>query len=566
MNRTVKKILALLLAACMLVPAVPAYAADNSVTVYFSLSSDGVPVIGADGTVLARHKVTVPYFDLGLYGLQHFYRYETNGDFGDYVNSNIVQKPTVLHLYIYMLERYYQGLPKSQCGKGNLDFDLIAGAYTREGEKASQGQRALMITGGAKSMYMSNFWGHDENLMYFVNHQYPLMNPGWGSTADYILLENGMDISVAMFTNWNFYHYGSFMYFERDSYSFSAGEQQTLRVLGGQTSGSVQGDFTTVKPEEGMTVYIWDESMSSLIEEVGQTDENGCIDYTFESAGTYTISAEDPNRGTGDAAHAPAVATVRVAEKNVSLQGLSFDKALYTLDYGNTWQLVPTLDPVDATNVTMTWESSDPNIVTVNDIGVLGGKGSGTAKITCTATDGKNTCSASCEVYVGEVVDVTGIDIIPDSVTLAVGEMLLMDYAIKPDNANNQIAAWRTSECPDFNVNYTEEEYITAKIDHLGMITAKNPGVVTVYVRTNDGGFTDICTVTVVEGGAKGDPNSDGNINASDILALKLHISGKKPLDGTAFASADANGDGSINASDILAIKLHISGKKPLTK
>ena len=44
-------------------------------TVYFTLSSDGVPLMGSDGTVLSHIKVTVPYFDLAEYGLQDFYRY-----------------------------------------------------------------------------------------------------------------------------------------------------------------------------------------------------------------------------------------------------------------------------------------------------------------------------------------------------------------------------------------------------------------------------------------------------------------------------------------------------------
>ena len=38
-------------------------------TVYFTLSSDGVPLMGSDGTVLSHIKVTVPYFDLAEYGL-----------------------------------------------------------------------------------------------------------------------------------------------------------------------------------------------------------------------------------------------------------------------------------------------------------------------------------------------------------------------------------------------------------------------------------------------------------------------------------------------------------------
>lgn len=56
---------------------------------------------------------------------------------------------------------------------------------------------ALNITGSATSMYMQQFWGHDENLMYYRNHVYPLMGPGWGSTADYILLSDGDTIDVA---------------------------------------------------------------------------------------------------------------------------------------------------------------------------------------------------------------------------------------------------------------------------------------------------------------------------------------------------------------------------------
>lgn len=69
---------------------------------------------------------------------------------------------------------------------------------------------ALLISGSATSMYMQNFWGHDENLMYYRNHVYPLMSAGWGSTADYILLSDNDTIDLAMFSNWSFWTYGAF--------------------------------------------------------------------------------------------------------------------------------------------------------------------------------------------------------------------------------------------------------------------------------------------------------------------------------------------------------------------
>ena len=54
----------------------------------------------------------------------------------------------------------------------------------------SCGKQALQITGSATSLYMSNFWGHDENLMYFATTAFP-MSGGWGATSDPILLSDG---------------------------------------------------------------------------------------------------------------------------------------------------------------------------------------------------------------------------------------------------------------------------------------------------------------------------------------------------------------------------------------
>ena len=124
--------LALVLALLLGLVAVPrARAGDTPAekTVYFTLSNDGAIVIGNDAgsTRLNRVEVTVPYFDLGLYGMDEFYRYEAdtfeNG--GGYISSVVVESPTVLHLYIYMLERYYYGLKEEDCGKGLAHLESL---------------------------------------------------------------------------------------------------------------------------------------------------------------------------------------------------------------------------------------------------------------------------------------------------------------------------------------------------------------------------------------------------------------------------------------------------------
>lgn len=66
------------------------------------------------------------YFDLGRYNLDEYYRYHTENGEGKYIDKNIVERPTGLHLYLYLLERYFIGLPEEQCCKGAYPRDALA--------------------------------------------------------------------------------------------------------------------------------------------------------------------------------------------------------------------------------------------------------------------------------------------------------------------------------------------------------------------------------------------------------------------------------------------------------
>ena len=130
-----------------------------SVTVYVTISSDGAPIIGKDdgGTILSHLEVKVPYFPLSLYGLDDFNRYHTENGSGSYTDNEIVQRPTLLHLYIYMLERYYLGVAEKDCGKGTsglLEFtgsgegvnDMLGGSY-------KDTLNALLISGSIRTYH-----------------------------------------------------------------------------------------------------------------------------------------------------------------------------------------------------------------------------------------------------------------------------------------------------------------------------------------------------------------------------------------------------------------------------
>ena len=187
--------------------------------------------------------------------------------------------------------------------------------------------------------------------------------------------------------------------------------------------------------------------------------------------------------------------------------------------------------------------------------------------ITCTATqevtevgdDGKKTTrtitkTASCEVEVGATIPVTGVAFKNKSVTVAKGRTVQLNHTISPSTATITAVDYRTTECPDFNTNYAEADYKTAKVDHRGLVTAKEEGEITVTIRTKgetiDGELcTDTCTVKVVAQ-ELGDVSGDGKINVKDVNMV-ARLAAKLGAEGADEAWADVSGDGKINVKDV---------------
>lgn len=90
-------------------------------------------------------------------------------------------------------------------------------------------------------------------------------------------------------------------------------------------------------------------------------------------------------------------------------------------------------------------------------------------------------CSNS---WIEPTVNVTGVSVDPTA-TLGLDEQLTLIPTIMPLNATDKSVTWSSSD------------NAVAIVDSNGTITAINEGNATITVRTNDGGFTASCTVTV---------------------------------------------------------------------
>ena len=168
-----KRLLSLMLVFAMVLGMVPMtalatdetgeYEGAESVTVTLSLSRDDQFMVGP-GTreVMAFKEITVPYFDLADYGLEEYYFVsESYGDDGDGAPGSDLRpgtpeyaegKVTLLHLYIYALERFYCGVDHEDAGKGYLYDEKLVGTDV------------FTISGSVGSSFMNQFWGGDCNL------------------------------------------------------------------------------------------------------------------------------------------------------------------------------------------------------------------------------------------------------------------------------------------------------------------------------------------------------------------------------------------------------------------
>ena len=511
----------------------------KEVTVYVTISNDGVPIRGRDGTVLCHKAITVPYFDLGRYNLSEYYRYHTENGEGKYIDTNIVERPTGLHLYLYLLERYFIGLPEEQCCKGAYPRDALASfklgedvcymdetpAYTADSFAA------LTISGSPTSLYMENFWGHDENLMYYRNHCVPYMSPGWGSTSDYIVLSDGDTWDVAMFSNWSFYSSGgAFTCFDKDEYNARPGMEMTIssQAYGTTFEGS---DFY---PFSNLDVFLYNDKWEQIEQYKEAADGKSTFSFTAPTEeGTYYLVGMDPNRtipkddsgGTNYAKIAPATAILNVAA-DAELERPFQDAAVNgeKLAAKNTsYEGITTLTSADGQT---TYKEVPKYHVTVPE---------GAETVTVTYNKDVDIRHDGTTVYAYEV------EFAATAVNRAAAQA--SGYTLTPITLENSytLNADGTQTVIMPVTGYVRNEDGSGKAITLSAPADKNSAPIALFTFEYAKTEPDVMY---------GNVNGDNTIDVSDaLLVCQFYLGNVAPTDAQ-NAAADVNGDGAVDVSD----------------
>lgn len=267
-----KRIIGIFLAVIMVFTMMPlTVAATEGEFVYLSVSYDGEYIDDKNNNTMVYVPVAlsdIATIDLTEYGLDNML-YDEDGD-GDY-------EITALQLLIYAHEELWGG------DWGDVNFDALPGS----------------------SYFKGGIFGFTENLVYFLNGDFPVDESmssdsmTTGATSDRIVLEAGDFLDVASFECFNFLwdQAGGFHLFadENDNYvhDYTVEKGKALPIKLMHSFCDLMFGESWVREASDYEIYYG----STFGEAEGSvyTDDSGCAEITFPSAGTYYVWCDGAN-------------------------------------------------------------------------------------------------------------------------------------------------------------------------------------------------------------------------------------------------------------------------------
>jgi len=239
--------------------------------------------------------------------------------------------------------------------------------------------------------------------------------------------------------------------------------------------------------------------------------------------------------------------TVKAEVDTVSINGGDL-----TLKLGGTAELSATTLPITATDKTVRWTSSNPDVAAIDpETGIVTAVSVGEAEITAWAQDGsdrtasiKVTISEEDPPKVGHITITSG-----DLPELTVGDMVRLVTGVTPPEAGNK------------NVSWTSSNPAVATIDKSGVLTAVSLGEAVITATAQDGsGKSGSINVTVSEAAPKQDEL---------VTSITINLTGKPEiqvgytidLSVTALPSEAANKEVSWKSSNPLVATITDDGE-----
>ncbi len=226
---------------------------------------------------------------------------------------------------------------------------------------------------------------------------------------------------------------------------------------------------------------------------------------------------------------------VRALSDDVLATGVTISQTEAQLKDTETLQLTASVTPAEATNLSVTWKTSNDEVAVVDQTGLVTAVGVGSVDISAVAADGSGV-SGVCTVTV-EPMLVASLTVSPAEVSVKENRSEQLSVTITPVTATTQEVVWKSSNDG------------IATVDATGKVSAVSEGSVVITAEATDGsGVVGKCNVMVLPT-LKGDSNDNDEVTVTDAVNTANYAIGKE-VANFYFKAADVNSDNQVTMAD----------------
>lgn len=281
----------------------------------------------------------------------------------------------------------------------------------------------------------------------------------------------------------------------------------------------------TITPQEASSHIVL---YTSSNPQVATVDDKGNIRAISSGTTTITVKAEEND--------VQGQITITV---HTLVTGISLDQSEIYMAVGDTFQINAIIEPDDADDKTIVYSSSDTNVATIGENGIITAKQKGITTVTGISNENAN-IKAECKLTVVRAMEDSEIHF-DSSLTVNSMEVSGIDYN---SNTVADIKGKITTDLEIEIVNYQNE--ILKDTDVVGTGCK--------ILIKEDGNILRQYQIIVY-----GDVDGTGKIDSVDLLVLQRHILEIKPLEQIFRKAANIDKNGKKPSSvDLLLIQRHI--------
>ena len=256
----------------------------------------------------------------------------------------------------------------------------------------------------------------------------------------------------------------------------------------------------TVSPNNATNKgVIWSSNDTNVV----SVDQNGNIKALKEGTAKIRVTAQD-----GSGKYVEASVTVESSKPtNVLVTGVSLNASTVKMYVGQSYQLIHTIKPSNATNKGVIWSSNDTNVVRYSaytDVTVINRPNSSSS-----SNSSSNSSSSSSSGSSSSSIS-SSIDIVKDMIELNKGSEEKLEYKLSQD-LTDSIIIWKSSNTD-------------VAVVKNGIVTAISDGEATITATINGKDIKDTCKVIVKKLDLTGIVFEDESLSISVGKTLKLTL------------------------------------------